>query len=108
MTPPAPRPASEMTTDEIVADIRARISAAGDRATPLQVVAGDLAAQIRDRLPYLDPADIGAVMANIGAWLTHAGELFTGYGMKPALVAQTSANVVAIAAEQLYGTADRT
>lgn len=104
---PAPRPASEMTTDEIVADIRARIAAAGARAAPLRTVAESLAREICDRLPYLDPADVGAVMANVGAWLTHAGELFTGYGMKPELVAQTSANVVAIAAEQLYGTGDR-
>jgi hypothetical protein len=97
------RPANDMTTDEIAADVRQRMAANPAGVATLQTVADNLAATLRDRLPHLDPTDVGAVAVNISAWLTHAQQLFTGYGMNPALVAQTSANVVAIAGTQLYG-----
>lgn len=102
-----PRPAADMTTDEIAAEIRQRM-AANTAANPahtaaLTDVADRLVRSIRDRLPYIEPADAGAVMVNLGAYLTHALELFIGYGMDPTTAGQAVANVIAIAGQQLYG-----
>ncbi len=98
-----PRPASDMTTDEIAADIRQRIAANPVQAAALQDVAERLAANLRDRLPYIDDADLGAVLVTLSAWTTHALQLFAEYGMDPATTGQTVANVIAIAGTQLYG-----
>jgi len=96
------RPASDMTTDEIVAEIRARMAAAPGNAAALADVANRLTIQLRDRLPYLEPTDIGAVLVNLGAYTLHAQQLFTEYGLDPATAALNVANVVAIAGQQLY------
>jgi hypothetical protein len=103
MTTDNDRPAADMTTDELAAEIRRRMGAHTADAAALTDVASRLAAQLRDRLPYLDPADCGAVLINIGAYMTDALRLFTGYGLDPAAAGQAVANVVAIAGQQLYG-----
>lgn len=100
---PDPRPAADMTTDEIAAEIRQRMAAHPANAAALTDVADRLVRSIRDRLPYIDPADAGAVMVTLGAYITHALELFIGYGMDPTTAGQTVANVIAIAGQQLYG-----
>lgn len=97
------RPASDMTTDEIAADVRCRMAANPVHATALQDVADRLVKQLRERLPYIDESDIGAVLANLGAYATHALQLFASGGLDPATTGQTVANVVAIAGAQMYG-----
>lgn len=97
------RPAAEMTVDEIVADVRARMAAYPDLTAVLDDVADRLVRSLRDRMPYLDPADIGAVTTCLGAYMLHAQQLFTEYGLDPARAALNVANVVAIAGQQMYG-----
>ena len=97
-------PAADMTTDEIVAEIRVRMTANPRNADALTDVADRLAAQLRSRLPYLDPADIGAVLANVSSYTLNAFQLFTQYGLDPTTAALNVANVVAIAGQQMYGT----
>jgi hypothetical protein len=66
-------------------------------------VADQLAATLRTRLPYIDETELGAVLVNLGAYTTHALQLFSGYGMDSATTGQTVANVIAMAGAQLYG-----
>lgn len=99
------RPASDMTTDEIAADVRRRMAAHPVHAAALQDVADRLVKQLRERLSYIDESDIGAVLVNLGAYTTHALQLFSSGGLDPAATGQTVANVVAIAGAQMYGPA---
>ncbi|HEU5429512.1 MAG TPA: hypothetical protein VFU74_21715 [Actinocrinis sp.] len=99
---PDRRPASDMTTDEIAAEVRRRMAANPKHAEALADVADRLAKQLRARLPYLDERDIGAVLVNLGAYTTHALQLFASGGLDPATTGQTVANVVAIAGAQMY------
>lgn len=101
--PSFPRPAADMTTDEIAADVRQRLASHPVHAAALQPVADLLVAAMRDRLPYIDETEIGAVLVNLGAYITHALQLFSSGGLDPATTGQTVANVVAIAGAQLYG-----
>lgn len=97
------KPAADMTTDEIAADIRQRLDANPAHAAALQPVADRLTQAMRDRLPYIDETEIGAVLVNLGAYITHALQLFSSGGIDPATTGQTVANVVAIAGAQMYG-----
>lgn len=94
-----------MATYEIAADVRRRVAANPVHAAALQDVADRLAKQLRARLPYLDERDIGAVLVNLGAYTTHALQLFASGGLDPTTTGQTVANVVAIAGAQMYGPA---
>lgn len=98
-----PRPAADMTTDEIAADVRQRLAANPVHAAALQPVADLLVKTMRDRLPYIEETNVGAVLVNLGAYITHALQLFSAGGLDPATTGQTVANVVAIAGTQLYG-----
>lgn len=97
------KPAADMTIDEIAADIRQRLDANPAHAAALQPVADRLTQAMRDRLPYIDETEIGAVLVNLGAYITHALQLFSSGGIDPATTGQTVANVVAIAGAQMYG-----
>lgn len=100
---PEQRLANDMTTDEIAAEVRRRMAAHPKHAAALRDVADRLVAQLRTRLPYIDETEIGAVLVNLGAYITHALQLFSSGGLDPATTGQTVANVVAIAGTQLYG-----
>lgn len=98
-----PRPAADMTTDEIAANVRRRLATSPAHAAALQPVADLLVKAMRDRLPYIDETEIGAVLVNLGAYITHALQLFASGGLDSATTGQTVANVVAIAGAQMYG-----
>lgn len=95
-------PAADMTTDEIAADIRQRTAANPALAAAYQPAADRLSATLRDRLPYLDPADIGAVLMCVGCWLTDALRIFRESGFDAEAAGQAAANMVAMAGEQLH------
>lgn len=99
--PTASSPSLPFTTDEIAAQVRDICRVNPHMADIARPVAADFAAAIRERLPYLDPADIAAVLLHAGSFVgTFLAALQAG-GVRDDVAGAAAVNVVAIAGEQM-------
>lgn len=96
------KPAADMTTDEIADDIRRRVVDNPALAAAYQPAADKLAAALRDRLPYIEPADTGAILMCVSCWLLDARRILRASGMDVKAAEIAATNIVAMAGQQLF------
>lgn len=95
-------PAANLTTDEIAAETRRIARENPAHANPIRPAAAQLARVMTERLPYIDPADIAAVMLHVGSYLATTTEYYRANRVPDRVAAALGVNVVAIAGEQLH------
>ena len=89
------------TTDEIAASIRTLTRANPAVTEVARPVAHDLATELQLCLPYLDPADIAAVLMHTSSCISGLIARFRAEGIDDFTTATIAANTMAIAGEQM-------
>lgn len=89
------------TTDEIAAYVRNANRANPQMADATRASADEFAAHLKDRLPYLDPADIAAVLLHTSSFLATAWDAFTKGGLDQHRATVGVINIVAHAGERM-------
>jgi hypothetical protein len=89
------------TTDEIAASVRKANRANPQMADATRPPADEFARLITARLPYLDPADIAAVLSHTGSFLATTMTQFRDGGLDDMRSMVAAANIVAHAGERM-------
>lgn len=89
------------TTEEIAAYVRKTNRANPRLADATRVPADEFARLICERLPYLDPADIAAVLLQTGSFLASTVAQFRTHGLDDMRATAAAVNIVAHAGERM-------
>lgn len=99
-----PRP---QTTDEIAAYVRKTNRANPRQAGATRIPADEFARLIQERLPYLDPADIAAVLLQTASFMGVTISQFRARGLDEMRTVVSTVNIVAHAGERLHRAAQQ-
>jgi hypothetical protein len=89
------------TTDEIAAHVRKTNRANPRQAAATRLPADEFARLIRERLPYLDPADIAAVLLHTASFCGNTYAQLLAGGLDDMRATVSVVNIVAHAGERM-------
>lgn len=100
-------PTANFTTDEIAAQIRQTHRTHPTQALAIRPPAAAFARTIAERLPYIDPADIAAILIHASSYLATLMDAFAKGGLPDDRASLSAVNIVATAGEQMHRKAQR-